>query len=126
MFFEDPRTVYLAMVATGVAVELAFFVGLPVLLMWGANRLFGRKAAIAIGLLAAGFAIYAVIDRHMLCSTPPIILPSPDGTSEAATFKCDGPMGALDYLFIRRTGPFAVALLLAVTVFHYVKFLRSK
>jgi hypothetical protein len=125
MFFPIPAEIAVLVAAT-VAVQLAFFVGLPVLLMWGANWLFGRKVAIAFGLLAAVFAIYAIIERHRFCSTPPVMVPSSDGASEAAIFNCDGPMGALDYLFIWRTGPFAVALLLAVTIFHYVKLRRHQ
>ena len=117
------RDVLLALAATA-AMELAVLVGLPALLMWIVNRFLGRKPAIAIGFIAAAFVLYLIIDTYWACKAPPIFLPSPDGESEAATFPCDAPAGAFIYFFIWIIGPIAVALLLALTLFHYLKLRR--
>ena len=114
----------LEMVVVTVAVELAILVGLPVLLMWIVNRFIGRKPAIGIGLIAAAAVLYLIVDTYWACKAPPIFVPSGGSTGEATIFPCDAPVGGLIHLFIWGIGPIAVALLVAVTIFHWVKFQR--
>jgi hypothetical protein len=107
-----------------VAIELAFFVGLPALLMWFLNRFIGRKPAIAIGLIATALVTYAILDTSIACSAPPFFGLSGGSTDQESVYNCDGAGGGIAYLFMWGTGPIAVALLVAVTVFHWIKFQR--
>jgi hypothetical protein len=103
-----------------VAVELAFLVGLPVLLMWIADRFMGRKPAIVIGLIATAFVAYAILNTYITCRAPPDFVAS----GGAALYNCDGAGGGIAYFFVWGTGPVALALLAAATVYHWAKFQR--
>jgi hypothetical protein len=124
--FLPARADMLALLGLMMAIEMAMLVGLPALLMWVADRFFGRRAAIAVGLAATALVVYLIIHTYRVCSMPPVMMPSGGSTGEAAHFNCDGFGGFLAYFFIWCSGPVEVALLLGLTAYHYVKFRRHQ
>jgi hypothetical protein len=117
-------TEVVGLVVWTISIELIVLVGLPALVMWAASRFIGRRTAIAIGMIAAAFVLYMMVASYWTCQAPPIFVPSGGSTWEAAIFPCDAPAGVLIHLFIWGIGPTAVAMLLALAFFHYVKFRR--
>ena len=99
----------------GAGMVVGFAVVAYLLLRIG-RRLGGEKAAIAIGVVLVGLALFGMFDVIHTCSKPPVITPSQcdefgrNCQSDRATFECDGPGGAIDYAFGYLFYPAAAAL----------------
>ena len=108
------------------AISVAAFGGLPILLMWITGRFIGPQVAIIIGLMAAIYLINEITNGVRSCRsvfTPP----EPGKGGEGAyAFQCDLIYGAISRNFVWYSGPISILLIVAATYFYYEQLHKQK
>ena len=108
------------------AISVAAFGGLPILLMWIAGRFIGPQVAIIIGLMAAIYLINEITNGVRSCRsvfTPP----EPGKGGEGAyAFQCDLIYGEIYHSFLWYFWPISVSLIAAATYFYYEQLHKQK
>lgn len=95
-----------------IAVTILVFT-IVVVVIWGlmlaANRWTNVWVAVTIGSVAIAYFAQSVIRGAIYCNQEPTII------GDAAYHNCDGPLGAVDYLYLHVVGPAVVAVLCVLT-----------